>query len=80
MNDDVEVIEELLWITQKKVSNRFEESMKGSEFVCDLMFTDCVTNVTKYIPNRGGSYINFLDRIKNKKATMNPINKKYNKC
>ena len=30
--------------------------------------------------NRGGSYINFPDWIKNKKATINPINKKDNEC
>ena len=30
--------------------------------------------------DRGGSYIDSPDWIKNKKATINPINKKYNKC
>ena len=30
--------------------------------------------------NRGGSYIDSPDWIKNKKATINPINKKDNKC
>ena len=30
--------------------------------------------------NRGGSYIDSPDWIKSKKATINPINKKYNKC
>ena len=31
-------------------------------------------------PNRGGSYVDSPDWIKNKKATINPINKKDNKC
>ena len=31
-------------------------------------------------PNRGGSYIDSSDWIKNKKATIYPINKKDNKC
>ena len=30
--------------------------------------------------NRGGSYIDSSDWIKNKKASINPINKKDNKC
>ena len=30
--------------------------------------------------NRGGSYIASSDWIKNKKASINPINKKDNKC
>ena len=31
-------------------------------------------------PNRGGSYIDFPEWVKNKKTTINPINKKDNKC
>ena len=34
----------------------------------------------KINPNRGGSYIDSPDWIKNKKATINPINKNDNKC
>ena len=34
----------------------------------------------KINPNRGGSYIDCPDWIKNKKATINPINEKDNKC
>ena len=53
--------------------------MKGSKFVFDyvqLLYDKC----DKINPNRGGSYIDSSDWIKNKKATINPINKKYNKC
>ena len=31
-------------------------------------------------PNQGGSYIDSPDWIKNKKATINPVNKKDHKC
>ena len=49
--------------------------MKGSEFVFEyVQLLYC--NIT----NSGGSYIDSLDWIKNKKATINLINKKDNKC
>ena len=53
--------------------------MKGSEFVFDyvqLLYYKCY----KINPNRGGSYIDSPDWIKNKNVTINPINKKGNKC
>ena len=53
--------------------------MKVSEFVFDhvhLLYYKC----HKINPNRGGSYIDSPDYIKNKKATINPINIKDNKC
>ena len=53
--------------------------MKGSQFVFDcvhLMYYKC----HKINPNRGSSYVDFPDWIKDKKATINPINKKDNKC
>ena len=55
------------------------EWIKGSEFVFDcasLLYYKC----RKINANRGGSYIDSPDWIKNKKATINPINKKDNKC
>ena len=53
--------------------------MRGSEFVFDyvqLLYYKC----HKINLNCGGSYIDSSDWIKNKKATINPINKKDNKC
>ena len=47
--------------------------MKGSNFVFDyvcLLYYKC----HKINPNHGGSYTDSRDCIKNKKATMNPIN------
>ena len=53
--------------------------MTGSEFVFDyvhLLYYKC----HKINLNRSGSYIDSPDWIKNKKATINLINKKDNKC
>ena len=50
--------------------------MKGSDFILDyvnLLYYKCHTiNM-----NRGGSYMDSPDWIKNKKATLNPINDDY---
>ena len=49
--------------------------MKGSEFVFDyvqLLYYIC----HEISLNRGGSYIDSPDWVKNKKATINPISKK----
>ena len=43
-----------------------------------IVFIYCIINVIN--SNRGGSYTDSPDWIKNKKATINPINKKDNKC
>ena len=50
-----------------------ERSMRGSDFVFDcvnLLYYKC----HKIIFKRGGSYIDFSGWIKNKKATISPIN------
>ena len=53
--------------------------MRASEFffhyVC-LLFYKC----HKINLNHGGSYVDSPDWIKNKKTTINPINKKDNQC
>ena len=52
--------------------------MKASEFVFDyvhLLYYKC----HKMNPNRSGSYIDSPDWIKNKEATINPVNRKDNK-
>ena len=64
------------------LKNRYQdnlESMKGSEFVLDyvyLLYYKC----HKINPNPGGPYIDSPEWIKNKKATINPVNKKNYKC
>ena len=53
--------------------------MKGSDFVFDcFQFLYCKCH--KISLNQVGSYIDTPDWIKHKKAPINPINKKDNKC
>ena len=53
--------------------------MRGSDFVFDYVHL-LYYKYHKINPNCCRSFIDSLDWIKNKKATINPINKKYNKC
>ena len=63
------------------LKNRYQnilETIKGREFVfhyVQLLYFKC----HQISPNRGGSYKDSPDWIKNKKVTINPINKKDNK-
>ena len=65
--------------------------MKGTELFSDCVHLMCYkcqkvnpnrdgAYVFDYAPNRSGSYVDFCDWIKNKKATINPINKNDSKC
>ena len=79
INDEAD---EIIKVLSDLVKNRYQnnlESMKGSDFVFDyvqLLYYKC----HKINPICGGSYIGSPDQIKNKKAAINPINKKGNKC
>ena len=56
-----------------------ETPIRNSDFIFDcvhLFYYKC----HKVNLNPGGSFTDFPDWIKNKKATKNPINKKDNKC
>ena len=73
-----EIIEEIFDSLKNRYQNNLE-SMRGSEFVFDyvnLLSYKC----HKINLNHGGSYKDSPDWIKNKKATINPINKIDNKC
>ena len=79
INDEAdEVIKELF----DSLKNRYQsnlESVKDIEFVLDyvhLLYYKC----HKINPNCAGSYKDSPDWIKNKKAAINLINKKDNKC
>ena len=77
-NEADEVIKELFDSLKNRYQNNLE-SMKGSEFAFDyvhLMYHKC----HKINPNRGGSYIDSIDWIKNKKTAINSINIKHHKC
>ena len=73
-----EVIEDLSDSLKNRYQNNLE-SMKGSAFVFDYIHL-FYYKFHKVSPNRGGSHIDSPDWIKNKKAAINPINKKDNKC
>ena len=60
------------------LENRYVR-MKGSEFVFDYVHLSCY-KCHKINPSHVGSYTDSPVWIKNKKATINPINKKDNKC
>ena len=72
------VIDELFESLWSRYQVNFETSMRGSDFIFDsvqLMYYKC----HKVNFRRGGSYIDFLDQIKKKKATINPKNEE-DKC
>ena len=72
-----ENMEELFDILKNRYQHNLE-SMKSSDFVFDYVYLLCY-KCHKINPNCDGSYINSSDWIKNKKATINPINKRDNK-
>ena len=74
INDEAdEVIEELFKSLKNAYQNNLE-SMNDSEFVFNYVHLLCYKS-HKINLNLGGSYKGSPDRIKNKKATINSINK-----
>ena len=74
-NEEVDDVKKKLFDSVKNRDPSNLESVKDSEFAFDyvrLLYYKC----HKINPNRGGSYRDSPDCIKNKKATINPINKK----
>ena len=74
-----EVIKNLFESFLQKYQEGLEESMRGSEFVYDSADV-LYHNLNKVRLSRGGSYIDSPKWLKNKKATINPQNKKDDKC
>ena len=75
INDETDEVMKNLFKSLKNRCQNNLESMKGSNFVFDyvhLLYYKC----QRINPNRCGSYTDYPDWIKNKKATLNPINKK----
>ena len=78
-SDINEVIDNLFRSLLQRYQENLEEKMRGSEFIFDginLLHYD----LNKISLNRGGSYIKSPDWTENKKATINPQNKKDDKC
>ena len=78
-NETNEIIMDLFEAFLQKYQEGLEESMRGSEFVYDRVDV-LYYNLNKVSLSRGGSYIDFPKWLKNKKATINPQNKKDDKC
>ena len=73
-----EVMKNFFDSLKKRYQNNLE-SIKGGEFLFDyfqLLYHKC----HKINPNHVGSYIDSPDLIINRKETINPVNKKDNKC
>ena len=70
VNDEADEVTKERFDSLKSRCQNNLESMKSSEFVFNyvrLLYYKC----HKINPNRGGSYIDSADRIKNKKSTIN---------
>ena len=77
-SDMNEVTEEFFKSFLQRYQEGLQEKMRGSEFAFDevnLLYYD----LNKISLNRGGSYIDSPEWIKNKKSTINPKNNDY-KC
>ena len=77
-SDTDEIIEGLFESFLQKYEENLQEKMKGSDFEFDgvnFLYYD----FNKISINRGGSYIDSPQWLKNKKSTINPINNVY-KC
>ena len=72
-NETDEIIEDLFNSLLQRYQKGLEESMKGSEFVSDNVHS-LYYKLHKVSLNRGGSYIDSPEWLKNKKATINPKN------
>ena len=79
MGDETdEIIKELFESLLQRYQEGLEESIKGSEFVFNIV--DLLEyKLNKISVNRGGSYVDFLKWLKNKKAAINPNNNDH-KC
>ena len=63
----------------QKYQEGLEESMRGSEFNYDSVDA-LYYNLNKLSLNRGGSYVDSPIWLKNKKARIDPQNKKDDRC
>ena len=77
-SDTNEVIEELFESLLQRYQENLETKMRGSEFFY------CINALHYYLNkislNRGGSYLDSPEWIKKKEVTINPQNKKDDKC
>ena len=74
-----DIIKDLFESYLQKYQEGLEESMRGSEFVYDSVDV-LYYNLNKVSFSRGGSNIDSPKWLKNKKAQINPQNKKDDRC
>ena len=77
-NETDEIIRKLFEFLLWRYQEGLEEWMRKSKFVFDSTDLLCY-KLHKISLNRGGSYIDYPEWLKNKKATINPKNN-YDKC
>ena len=65
-----EAIKELFESLLKTYQKQLGESMRGSEFIFDVV-NALYDDLNKISLNRGGSYVDSLEWLKSKKATIN---------
>ena len=77
--DTNDAINELINSFTKRYQKGLETKMKGSSYIFECV--DLLEyNIHKISLNRGSSYIESPEWLKNKKVTINPKNTKDNKC
>ena len=74
-----EIMKDLFVSVLQRYQEGLEGSMRGSEFVYDSVDA-LYYSLNKVSLSRGESYIDSRKWLKNKKATVNPQNKKDDKC
>ena len=72
-SDTDKIIDELFKSLLQRYQEGLEESMRGSEFIFDCVDA-LYYNLNKLSLNRGGTYIDSPESLKNKKATINSKN------
>ena len=76
-----EIIIDLFESFLQKYQEGLEKSMRGSEVVYEVNLSNVLHyNLNKLSLSRGESYIDSPKWLKNKKATINPQNRKDDKC
>ena len=79
MSKQVETLKTFFKTLLNRYQNNLEISMRGNDFFFDCIHLLCY-KCHKINRNRGGSYVDSPDWMKNKKTRINSINKKDNKC
>ena len=72
-DDNDDIVEELFRSFLQKCEENLQNKMRGSDFEFDVV-NFLYYDFNKISLNRGGSYIDSPEWLKDKKSTINPIN------